>query len=457
MSFARSETMRKSAIRPWAVGATLAGAMTLGGGDGLRASGIYRDGIGARSMALGGADVTLRDSPLAAMTANPAALGGVGKPAFDLGLTVALPDGDLHRNSGSSGSLWDSAGALPELAVTFPVTETLGLGVSVAAEAMLAGDWGYEDAPGGLSGGTSYGWLRHRSEIALVRTALGAGIALGEKWSVGGSIGLLYNRNRLDTAYVFQSHPVLRGFKTLVDLDTDGFGVDGEFGVQFRPQDNLHFALTYRLPSTVRADGTLTGRAEAELAALGGDFAGVRPDFAYAAEVENEFPQSISAGMGWAFHEGWLWLGQVDWIEWSQAFKVLPLRLRHGNNDDLNGFLGSDAIDDDIPLAWKDRWVFRTGLEYAPNDHWSFRAGYSYGKSPAPDRTLNPLNAAILEHTLGAGAGYRWGRYVLDAAWQWQLPARQRVDMSDLAAGEYSRSSVEVEIHWIGVTAGMRF
>lgn len=443
--------------RAWGAGATLAGVMTLGVGPEAQANGIYRDGIGARSMGLGGADVALGDGPLAAMTSNPAALGWVEGVGMEVGVTLGIPDGDLSRDSGASGSLWETIGVVPELAVTFPVTEALGLGVSVAAEAMLAGEWGYEDVAGGLSGSTSYGWLRHRSEIALVRTAFGAGLSLGEKWSVGASVGLLYNRNQLETAYVFQSHPVLRGFKTLVDLDTDGWGVDGEFGVQFRPQDNWHFALTYRLPATVKADGHLTGRADAELAALGGDFAGVRPDFAYVAEVENDFPQTISAGMGWAFHEGWLWLGQVDWIEWSEAFDVLPLRLRHGNNSDLNGFLGSDAIDDDIPLSWKDRWVFRTGLEYRPADHWTLRVGYSYGKSPVPDGTLNPLNAAILEHTVGAGAGYRWERYYLDATWQWQLPARQRVDTSDLASGEYSHSSVEVEVHWIGLTAGMRF
>jgi long-chain fatty acid transport protein len=421
------------------------------------ANGIYRNGIGARAMALGGADTTLNDSALSAMTANPAALSDMTGIKLDLGLTAALPDGEFSNSANAPVSLRDQPGLFPEFALTLPYTDEIKLGFSVSPEAMLAGKWDYVDAPGGLSGTTSYGRLRHRSEIVVLRSAFGVGISLADNLSIGGSVGLLYNRNQLETAYVFQSHPALRGFKTLVDLDTDGFGVDGEFGVLYRPLEELHFAVTYKLASTVKADGRITGNAGAELAALGGDFAGVRPDFAYDAEVENTFPQMLSAGLGWQATPDWRLLAQVDWINWSDAFDAMPLRLRNGNNADLNEFLGSDAIDDTIPLNWKDRFVYRAGVEFTPGRHWSFRAGYSYGKSPVPDGTLNPLNAAIFEHTLGAGVGYRWKRFSLDAAWQWDLPARQSVVTSDLESGEYANSSVEVEVHGLALTAGLKF
>ena len=39
------------------------------------ANGIYRDGIGARSMSMGGADVAWAEDPLGALGANPAGLG----------------------------------------------------------------------------------------------------------------------------------------------------------------------------------------------------------------------------------------------------------------------------------------------------------------------------------------------------------------------------------------------
>lgn len=61
------------------------------------AAGIYRNGIGARAMSLGGADTTLANSPLAAMTANPAALGDLGLPVEAKALAQKLTE--LYRRT----------------------------------------------------------------------------------------------------------------------------------------------------------------------------------------------------------------------------------------------------------------------------------------------------------------------------------------------------------------------
>ncbi|MFN0069072.1 MAG: OmpP1/FadL family transporter [Limisphaerales bacterium] len=422
------------------------------------ANGVDRNGSGARAMALAGADAALADTPLSALAANPAGLGGQDGTRLELGLVGGVPGGDFSNAANVDAPLSRSLGALPEFAVAFPAgVPRLGLGVSFTPDALLAARWHYADAPGGLSGGTSYGDLIHRSEILSARSALAAGFAVNEWLAVGGSIGLLYNRNELETAYVFQSHPVLRGFKTLVDLDTDGLGVDGEFGVLLTASDRLKLAVTYKTPSRVEAEGTLTGNAGAELTALGPPFSTLPPSFAYDAEVETTFPQQVTAGVAWQAAPEWRLLAQVDWVHWSDAFDDLPLRLRNGTNAGLNAILGSDALDDSIPLRWQDRLVYRAGVEYAPGRHWAFRAGYSFGDSPVPDGTLTPLTAAIMEHTVGAGAGYRWRRWQVDAAWQWDLPANRRVGTSDLLAGEYSGSSVTVDVQWFGLTVGFAF
>jgi len=62
-----------------------------------------------------------------------------------------------------------------------------------------------------------------------------------------------------------------------------------------------------------------------------------------------------------------------------------------------------------------------------------------------------------MEHTLTTGFGYRHGRYHVDVAYQYDLPHRERVGVSGYQAGEYSNSSVEVGIHWVGLTTGIRF
>ena len=85
------------------------------------------------------------------------------------------------------------------------------------------------------------------------------------------------------------------------------------------------------------------------------------------------------------------------------------------------------------------------------------RAGYSYGNNPVPDDTLTPLTAAITEHLLTAGVGYKTGRWRFDAAYQWEVPATARVGHSDLAAGEYSNSVTSVYIQWVSLSARVEY
>ena len=138
---------------------------------------------------------------------------------------------------------------------------------------------------------------------------------------------------------------------------------------------------------------------------------------------------------------------QFDWINWGNAFQVLDVRLRQGNNADLNGLLGSDRLDDTVPLRWRDQFVGRLGVEHTLDDarHWTLRAGYAYSNNPVPDATLTPLTATITEHLLTGGVGFRPGSaWRFDLSAQWGVPASARVHRSDLAAGEYPDSVTRV-------------
>ena len=129
-----------------------------------------------------------------------------------------------------------------------------------------------------------------------------------------------------------------------------------------------------------------------------------RPDFHYDAEVVNIFPQMVTAGVSWRAHPRVRLAAQVDWINWSDAFDRLEINLAHGNNADLNGLVGANTMTDFAPLNWRDRFVYRAGVEFAVTENFWLRGGWSYGKSPVPDETLTPLTAAITEHTFSADA-----------------------------------------------------
>ncbi len=412
------------------------------------ASSLFRNGSGARSMSLTGADVAVASDPLGAMYANPAGLSYLAQPELQVGATVGYVHGSFD-NAANNGAALNKWGAFPEAAFGLPLGESgITIGLSFITEAALSADWTCNDAPGGL-GAVSYGRQTHRSDITVLRSALGAAVKLGDHWSLGASVGLVYNDNKLKAPYIFQNTP-LAGAKTLLDLNTDGLGVNAQFGAIYKPNDRWQFGVSYRTETSVRSRGDANGDVGAQLALPS-------VPFHYDAQVNNHFPQMATAGAAWQFHPRWRVSAQLDWINWSDSFDRLPVKLYNGSNAAVNGAMGSSTVEDEVPLNWKDQFVYRTGIEFAASESWKLRAGYSYGNSPVPDATLTPMTASITEHTIGIGAGWQGGRYSLDFGYQVELPAEQSVGTSALRSGEYNNSRTDIQIHWFSITTSVKF
>lgn len=441
-------------IRPSGMLGAFALAAWLGGNLDAPANGIYGNGIGAESMGLAGAEVAWSADPLSAMTANPAGLGFMARPEVELGAEGASLQGRFTK-AGSGGPLDSAWHGLPEAGLDFPLPRLpITLGLSVAPQSALLAGWRYNDPPGGLGGNVSYGNQTDQSQILLLRSALGAAWRINDQWSVGATLGLLYNDNQLITPYVFQNlqPATVDGAKTLLNLHTTGFGSDATVGVLFRATTNLQFGASYQSPAVVNSSGDATGDPYAQ-------FSPTPPGalaFHYDATVKNQFPQNASLGVSWRCLSRLRVAAQVDWIDWAQAFDTLRVGLSHGSSPGVNGVLGS-SFNDNIPLQWSDELVYRLGLELALASCWDLRLGYCYGASPVPGATLTPMTAAITEHTFTTGLGWHRGRYHLDLAYQYDLPASQSVGRSGLLSGEYSNSSINLSAHILALSAGFIF
>jgi long-chain fatty acid transport protein len=420
------------------------------------ANGIYGNGIGADAMSMGGAEVAWAADPLSAMTANPAGLGFLSKPEIDLGAEGAVLEGNFVSKTGSGGGLNSSLNALPEGAFAYPLKSVpITFGLSVAPQAALLANWNYVDPPGGLGGNISYGDQEEKSEIILLRSALGVAWQITPQISVGASAGLLYNQNDLVAPYIFQnlqpaSAAAYNGAKTLLNLHTSGFGGDGTVGALFRATTNLQFGVFYQSESIINTSGNATGNPYAQ-------FGGASLPFHYDAEVKNKFPQNASVGVSWRFLSQFRASAQVDWIDWADAFDTLHIGMNNGNNSTVNSVLGTSSFRDNFPLNWSSEFVYRIGLEYDVTENLALRIGYCYGQSPVPDSTLTPMTAAITENTITAGVGYHWSRYKIEIAYQYYLPATQNVGQSGLLSGEYSNSSTTVSAHVLAITTAFTF
>jgi long-chain fatty acid transport protein len=416
-------------------------------------AGLYRDGIGARSMSLGGTSVANADNALDALFGNPAALSDVEKPSATFSADGAFLHGEFHDLANPHSTL-NQAGVFGSLALSLPVGPVrfaLGFNPDMALQA----NWHYRDTPGGADGATSYGTQQQNSEVQLLRTQFGMSWQINSQLSVGAGVGLLYNKNRLNAPYIFQSQPVLRGAKTLLDLNTDGYGANFQAGLEWKPVKPIRVGVSYTSGARIVSSGHASGNAGVQFKNLG--LGAARPDFDYDARVTNNFPQQIAAGLSVEVTSKLNVSLEEDWINWANSFDQLEVRLRNGSNQDLNGLVGSTSLNDTVPLRWRDQYVTRLGVEYAVNDHWTLRAGYAYANDPVPDNTLTPLTAAIFEHTLTAGLGWHRDWFGIDLAWQWYLPATAHTGTSRLASGEYSHSNVTVSAQEISAAINLQF
>lgn len=435
---------------------TLCALFTLAALPGLlNANGLDRNGVGARSMGMAGASAADAEDAFSSMALNPGLLGFASGSDLHLSLGGVTGSGDFQNQYGGSGDLDEDWHLIPDIVWRTALNDDVTLGLSVIPDSSREADWFYRDPAGGAGGNASYGWRHHHSSITNIRAALGLGVRVSDTVSLGASVGGVYTKNELHTPYIFQSHPALAGMKTLLDMETDGFGINGDLGLVWQATKKLAFGLTYRTPTHFETEGEATGDIGAQLRSLG--LKGVPSKFRYDSEIETELPQKVTLGTSWQAHERVRFSAQVDWVNWSRAFDQLDVHLSNGSNPAINGLLGTDRIDDTIPLDWKDRFVYRAGVEVDLTDCWVLRAGYVYGKSPVPDSTVLPMTAAISEHTIALGVGYKGKSCTVDLAVQHDLEATQRAGVSGITGTEYDNSRMSVKATWVAVTVGFKF
>ena len=418
-----------------------------------QASATLGNGMSAAAIARGGISAAENGSPVDAIEGNPAGLAGSGGRALDVGAVGLVDFGSFQNAANSNAKIRGVAGAMPFGAFVTP----LGHGpwraaAGVTPEILMRADWHYVDAPG--TAGVTYGYQQNETQIIGIRSSLGVARTFGPKWSVGATVGIVYNQNDLHAPYIFQQQPQLKALKVLVGLITRGYGWNGSAGVQWQPSSRIRVGLAWKSGTSIRTQGDATGTASALFTALG---TSANPNFAYHAQVLNHLPQGFDAGLGWQVKRRLRLDLEGDFTAWKQAFQQLPITLTNGTNATINSVVGGTTIYDTVPLNWRNQGTYRIGIETPLSDSLTARAGYSYQNNPVPSSTLTPLTAAIMQNAIGTGLGWTRGRWRYDAAYQAQLPSTKSVGTSGLEAGEYSNSRVRVSTQSLTLNARVSF
>lgn len=417
----------------------------------LHATGIFRDGLNAETSALAGVNVAGAKSPIGIMTGNPAALVRVDQTVTEVNLSLASFDTSFANSANTDRASKIDQGVIPAAALVLTSSGAdYVLGFSITPDVALETDYQLVDPTGGLAGVT-YGSQKHSSKFIAVRFAAAGAMQLTEKVDVGASVGVIWNQNALESPYIFQSQApsILPGFKTLLDLETEGWGWAGQIGINVAAADNLDFGFSYRPESRIEGSGRASGDATAQLNQLG--VTGFRTDFSYRTEIKTRIPAMLSAGFEWRAADNLTLLAQYDLIK-SSTYDNLRIDLSRGNNADLNGLLGADGFLEVAPLQWDDQRVVRVAGSYQINDDWIVHVGYATSTSPIPSATLTPLTGSISESLFSLGVSRDMDGSQLDIGYQYVQEAEQRVAASSLLAGEYANSRFALSGHWVNIS-----
>lgn len=413
----------------------------------------FGNGYSAAAEARGGTLAAQQGDSIDAVEGNPAGLAGIEARVLEATGVGVFGSGSFQNSANTNGRMGGVVGAMPYGAFVMPLGAShWNLSAAETPEILMRANWTYVDAPGTL--GVSYGLQTNETEIIGMRTSLGVARTFGPKWSGGAVLGLVYNTNNLNAPYIFQQQPQLAGLKVLLSLQTHGYGWNGNAGVQFQPSSHVRIGLAWKSGTTIHTNGTANGSASALFTGLG---VTQSPLFSYQAQVLNHLPQAFDAGFSWRADRHMTWQAQGDFVAWGQAFQQLPVTLTGGTNAVINSVVGSNAMQDAVPLHWNNQVGIHVGVDSPVGENWVLRAGYGYMTNPVPSATLLPLTASIMRNSIGTGAGWTHGHMRLDAAYQALLPSSESVGTSSILAGEYSNSTVRIFLQSVTATARFNF
>ena len=349
-------------------------------------NGINLIGFGAESTLMAGADIAVaRDT--SALNTNPAGLTQIHNKHFDTyGSLLRITDlshEDQFGNDRHASNLYTGLGGMGYAQKLETIACTVGAGLF---------------AQGGSGGvfenlNTAFGTQDDYSGLfAVGKLTGGIGCEVNNKWSVGGSFGLVYAQAEQKIFADTSAPPTFAGIEI---EDASSLRTSFKLGIQYRATPRLTLAATYtgktKLPLT---DGEL------KLNMTGAGLGVVKYDDVSLKGLA--LPEEIGVGAAYQMNDKLLLSLKLNWINWSDAMKKTELRATDPS------IAGLADINSTSTMNWDNQLVFATGMAYQYNDKLTLYAGYNYGKNPIPKEHTNPVVAGIFDHHLTFGGSYKY-------------------------------------------------
>jgi long-chain fatty acid transport protein len=349
-------------------------------------NGINLIGFGAESTLMAGADIAVaRDTT--ALNTNPAGLTQIKTKRFDAyGSLLRITDlshEDQFGNDRHASNLYTGLGGMGYAQKLENVACTVGGGLFAQG-----GSGGvFENMQTAFATEDEYSGL-----FAVGKLTGGVGCEVNNKWSVGGSFGLVYAQAEQKIFPDTSAPPAFAGIE--ID-DATSLRTSFKLGIQYRATPKLTLAASY----TGKTELPLTD-GELKLNMTGAGLGVVKYDDVSLKGLA--LPEEIGVGAAYQMNEKLLLSLKVNWLNWSDAMKKTELRATDPS------VAGLPDINSTSTMNWNNQLVFATGMAYRYNDKLTLYSGYNYGKNPIPKEHTNPVVAGIFDHHLTFGGSYQY-------------------------------------------------
>jgi long-subunit fatty acid transport protein len=358
---------------------------------GACASGLLVPSAGSADSATAGATIAEPLSIPGAQFSNPAGLAGFRDRAMGTGIGLAYGRGEITADE-PAGYHADNEVLVPFmngfLAVPYG---RWTFGISTMGTSGARFDYGARP-----SLGVSDGFF---SESSMLGLPIGAAFRVTETLWLGAQIIPLYGSTHLRFSREVAEDP---GSPTPFRFTTSGFGVQGMFGLTWKPDDRWAIGGSVKPPGRVWTEGdTRFGAGKQDV------------------DLEIEVPLEVSLGVTRSFCERWTASYGARFVDSSVLAKSF-LRFEETPSADSPYLHGA-----------RDEWRHAIGLTYAASDEVTLLGGFSKANGIVSSKGVSPSHYDSRDLRLSAGARWRGSRWTIDGAFGYVFAGSRRVSAND--------------------------
>jgi len=196
------------------------------------------------------------------------------------------------------------------------------------------------------------------------------------------------------------------------------------------------FGLTYRSATDIDFSGHSRVRIPGfSVPTPFGPFKVARVDSEEDANLDFDFPQTITFGYSFRPTPDWNFEFNLDWTDWDS----LETQTVH-----------TKTMDVALPFNWESSFFYEFGVTRKLPRGYRVSAGYIYSENSIPNESFNPLVPDSNRHVLSVGVGQQLDHLSWDVAYQYAYGPHRRIDNGTLADGVYRFQShaVTVSLGW---------